>query len=259
MASGDFKLDAQLRAVTVPSGLLERLLALPYADDAGLDEAVRDVVLPEGLSQRLAAIPLADDEGLDEALRDVPVPYELQIILPAAWAPRGCARQGPAHGPDSAHQPHRHGNVADRRRDAQFRQRNAFIVASQSSGHERFGNVGCEEARPRRRRGKNRRWRHRLGSIVDDDADTRVWHMESQGRLKAGLRRTPGNRFWRRSNRPPIAQRGRNCSSLVRLPARDRSFGRCAQPGLEGSPNSGDWDNLPELPCAADKFNAAWT
>ena len=78
MASGDFKLDAQLRAVTVPSGLLERLLALPYADDAGLDEAVRDVVLPEGLSQRLAAIPLADDEGLDEALRDVPVPYELQ-------------------------------------------------------------------------------------------------------------------------------------------------------------------------------------
>ncbi len=78
MASGDFKLDAQLRAVTVPSGLLERLLALPYADDAGLDEAVREVELPDGLLQRLAAIPLADDEGLDEALRDVPVPYELE-------------------------------------------------------------------------------------------------------------------------------------------------------------------------------------
>ena len=51
MSAGDFKLDAQLRrAVTVPGGLLERLLApLPYADDAGLDEAVREVELPEGL------------------------------------------------------------------------------------------------------------------------------------------------------------------------------------------------------------------
>jgi Ca-activated chloride channel family protein len=78
MASGDFKLDAQLREVTVPSGLLERLLMLPFADDDGLDEAVRDVELPEGFLQRLSAIPLGDDEGLDEALRDVPVPYELQ-------------------------------------------------------------------------------------------------------------------------------------------------------------------------------------
>ena len=81
MSSGDFKLDAQLKAVTVPSGLLERLLALPHADDGGLDEAVREVELPEGLLQRLAAIPLGDDEGLDEALRDVPVPYELETFF----------------------------------------------------------------------------------------------------------------------------------------------------------------------------------
>ena len=78
MPTSDFKLDALLRAVTVPSGLLERLLTLPYADDAGLDEAVRDVELPEGLLLRLAAIPLADDAGLDEALRNVPLPRELE-------------------------------------------------------------------------------------------------------------------------------------------------------------------------------------
>ena len=51
MPSGDFKLDAQLKAVTVPSGLLKRLLALPYADDAGLDDAVREVELPEGFQR----------------------------------------------------------------------------------------------------------------------------------------------------------------------------------------------------------------
>lgn len=78
MPTSDFKLDALLRAVTVPSDLLERLLALPYADDAGLDETVRDVELPQGLLQRLAAIPLADDAGLDEALRNVVVPPDLQ-------------------------------------------------------------------------------------------------------------------------------------------------------------------------------------
>ncbi len=78
MSSGDLKLDAQLKAVTVPCGLLDRLLALPYADDAGLDEAALAVALPEGLLQRLADIPLVDDDGLDEALRDVPVPFELE-------------------------------------------------------------------------------------------------------------------------------------------------------------------------------------
>src|SRR5438034_7762430 len=81
MSSADFKLDALLKAVAPPGGLLERLMMLPYADDAGLDEAVRDVELPEGLLPRLAAIPLADDEGLDEALRDVPAPDELEKSL----------------------------------------------------------------------------------------------------------------------------------------------------------------------------------
>lgn len=77
MSSADFKLDALLRDVMPPSGLLERLMALPYADDAGLDEVVRDVELPDGLLQRLRAIPLGDDDGLDAALRNVPVPDDL--------------------------------------------------------------------------------------------------------------------------------------------------------------------------------------
>jgi Ca-activated chloride channel family protein len=94
MASGDFKLDAQLRAVTVPCGLLERLLMLPYADDDGLDEAARDVDLPEGLLQRLVAIPMADDDGLDEALRDVPVPYELQTSFRRHAHRAGVHRRG---------------------------------------------------------------------------------------------------------------------------------------------------------------------
>ena len=38
---------------------------------------VRDVAVPPGLLQRLQAIPLADDDGLDEALRNVPVPDDL--------------------------------------------------------------------------------------------------------------------------------------------------------------------------------------
>ena len=38
---------------------------------------MRDVAVPPGLLERLKAIPLADDDGLDEALRDVPVPDDL--------------------------------------------------------------------------------------------------------------------------------------------------------------------------------------
>ena len=77
MSTADFKLDAQLRDVPLPDGLLDRLMALPLADDDGLDELVRDVAVPAGLLQRLQAIPLADDDGLDEALRNVPVPDDL--------------------------------------------------------------------------------------------------------------------------------------------------------------------------------------
>src|SRR5689334_14543901 len=93
MSSADFKLDALLRAFTPPSGLLERLRLLPYADDAGLDEAVRDVELPDGLLQQLAAIPLVDDDGLDEALRDVPVPQELESSV-RSHVRRVAARRG---------------------------------------------------------------------------------------------------------------------------------------------------------------------
>jgi len=77
MSSADFKLDAQLRDVPIPRGLLDRLMALPLAGDADFDKFVRDVAIPAGLLPRLQAIPLADDEGFDEALRDVPVPDDL--------------------------------------------------------------------------------------------------------------------------------------------------------------------------------------
>ncbi len=95
MPTSDFKLDALLRAVTVPSDLLERLLAAPYADDAGLDAVVCDVELPEGLLKYLAAIPLANDEVLDEALRNVPVPTELETSFRRSASRASRHRSGP--------------------------------------------------------------------------------------------------------------------------------------------------------------------
>ena len=77
MSSADSKLDAQLRAVRLPGGLLDRLMALPLAEDEDIDELVREVAVPPGLLQWLQAIPLDDDDGLDEALRNVPVPDDL--------------------------------------------------------------------------------------------------------------------------------------------------------------------------------------
>ncbi len=87
MSTADSKLDARLRDVPLPDGLLDRLMALPLAgsenvggeglDGAEIDELLREVALPAGLLQRLQAIPLADDEGLDEALREVPLPDDL--------------------------------------------------------------------------------------------------------------------------------------------------------------------------------------
>lgn len=116
MSSFDSHLDAQLRAVPLPEGLLERLRAVPLADDASLDEALRDVPVAGNLLKRLHSIPLAsdasldaavrnvpvsddflkqlqtipltDDEGLDEALRSVPVP----IRLNASWRRRASQR-----------------------------------------------------------------------------------------------------------------------------------------------------------------------
>ena len=56
MSSADFKLDAQLRDVPLPDGLLDRLMALPLAGDEDVDELLRDVAVPPGLLERLQAI-----------------------------------------------------------------------------------------------------------------------------------------------------------------------------------------------------------
>jgi Ca-activated chloride channel family protein len=77
MSSADAKLDAQLRQVRLPDGLLDRLMALPLADDEDIDELLRDVPLPLTLAQQLRATALTEDDALDEALRNVPVPGDL--------------------------------------------------------------------------------------------------------------------------------------------------------------------------------------
>ncbi|MGO9114926.1 MAG: VWA domain-containing protein [Thermoguttaceae bacterium] len=77
MSSADTRLDAQLRQVPLPDGLMDRLMALPLAGDDGIDELLRDVAVPPGLSQQLQAAALAEDDALDEALRDVPLPEDL--------------------------------------------------------------------------------------------------------------------------------------------------------------------------------------
>ena len=83
----DARHDAELRAVRVPEGLLQRLRQAALADDEGLDVAVRDVPVPAGLLRRLRQPALDTDEGLDAALRDVPVPVGLS----------GRLRQVPKH------------------------------------------------------------------------------------------------------------------------------------------------------------------
>jgi hypothetical protein len=82
MSTTDSKLDAELRNVRVPDGLLDRLVALPLAGDDGIDEIVRDVAIPPRLLKWLEAIPLTEPipdcwAALDEALRNVPVPDDL--------------------------------------------------------------------------------------------------------------------------------------------------------------------------------------
>jgi len=76
-ANFDAALEAELRAVPLPAGLLVRLRRAVVADDAGLDAALREVPVPAGLLSSLRSIVLADDEGLDEAIRDVPVPRKM--------------------------------------------------------------------------------------------------------------------------------------------------------------------------------------
>jgi Ca-activated chloride channel homolog len=75
--SSDPQLDAALRNVPLPEGLLDRLRAVALTDDDDIDAAVRDVPVPRGLLKSLRYIPLADDDGLDEALRGVPIPTRL--------------------------------------------------------------------------------------------------------------------------------------------------------------------------------------
>ena len=77
MESPDPKLDARLRAVPLPEGLIQRLRQVALADDAGLDAALTEMPLPAGLLGRLRGIPLAADEDLDQTLRDVAVPAGL--------------------------------------------------------------------------------------------------------------------------------------------------------------------------------------
>ena len=81
MPSPDPNLDARLRAVPLPEGLVARLRQTALADDDGLDAALREMPLPAGFSKRLRLIPLADtaasDEEFDAALGEVPVPAGL--------------------------------------------------------------------------------------------------------------------------------------------------------------------------------------
>ncbi len=77
MSTADSKLDARLREVPLPGGLLNRLVRVPLAGDEDVDELLREVALPPSLLERLQAAALADDDGLDEALRNVRVPDDL--------------------------------------------------------------------------------------------------------------------------------------------------------------------------------------
>ena len=71
--NADARQDAELRAVPVPQGILQRLRRTALVDDGRLDEAIRDLPVPAGLLERLRQIALLTDRGLDAALRDVPV------------------------------------------------------------------------------------------------------------------------------------------------------------------------------------------
>jgi hypothetical protein len=73
--SFDPQLDAQLRDVPLPSGMIERLKASIMPTEAEIDERLREVEFPGGLLAQLHDIP--HDDPLDEVLRDVSVPFEL--------------------------------------------------------------------------------------------------------------------------------------------------------------------------------------
>ena len=116
MSSADSHLDAQLRQVRLPDGLLDRLVALPLASDDDIDELLRDMAVPPGLIERLQDAALADaaldedrawdessaldeDSELDEALRNVPLPDDL-VASCRHHARRYLTRRGGQHAVD---------------------------------------------------------------------------------------------------------------------------------------------------------------
>ncbi len=54
----DAWLEAQLKAVPLPEGLLERLRQIPLQADEGVDALLREVSIPEGLLARLRRLPI---------------------------------------------------------------------------------------------------------------------------------------------------------------------------------------------------------
>jgi len=73
--SFDPQLDAQLRDVPLPGGMVERIKASVQPTEAELEVRLRQVEVPSDLLERLHAIP--HDDELDQKLIDVPVPFEL--------------------------------------------------------------------------------------------------------------------------------------------------------------------------------------
>ncbi|MHC4179565.1 MAG: hypothetical protein ACYSWU_18800, partial [Planctomycetota bacterium] len=73
----DAQQNAELRAVSVPEGLIQRLRRTALADNGDLDAAIREVPVPAGLLRRLRQPALLTDEGLDAALREIPVSAKL--------------------------------------------------------------------------------------------------------------------------------------------------------------------------------------
>ncbi len=75
----DPHLDAHLRDVRVPDGLVERLRAVAVLTDGQLDAEICSVALPSGLLDRVKEA--VADESLDERIRDVELPWGLLARL----------------------------------------------------------------------------------------------------------------------------------------------------------------------------------
>jgi Ca-activated chloride channel family protein len=74
-------INAELRRIPLPEGLLERLRAIAQNSDEELDTVIRDVPVPAGLMGRLTQIVAA--EKLDRQILDVPIPSDLVASLRA--------------------------------------------------------------------------------------------------------------------------------------------------------------------------------